>query len=316
LSSSKRNPAGKKVRSETQQIRARDWKIKMGANRFNWKLVAIAVVLFLGVLFVAPTMVAYINTQSAGFDAETSPTPYPTASPIVEVDVSPPPPSDLIEAAIEYTAQNKEVNPAELQVSSWEYITYPYLDRQFLVVNLVSSIPDGGTIALVDTEDKSVHEVGEVETADNLARFEKYGKLEPALAETLPNLEATETIDVGIWVQAELQREESELYGLLAEQYPEVKKAMEEEGYPFALGDYQLIMEVRRAYLEMRAEEYRVLVAPLVEYLQEKGIAYEHMERSPLVIVNLNEDQIREIAAHESVGRIYLAEMQLIVEEE
>jgi hypothetical protein len=64
----------------------------------------------------------------------------------------------------------------------------------------------------------------------------------------------------------------------------------------------------------LRADDYRMLVAPLLNYFTEKGIAYEHMERSPLVIVKLNKDQIYEIAEHESVGRIYLANQELIPE--
>jgi hypothetical protein len=286
----------------------------MNGKRLDWKIVAVTILIFFCVLAVTQTLVVTMNSQSADIHSESTPFPLPTATPIDDQDVSPLPPADLIDAAIDYTAHNKDTDPAELQVSSWEYITYQYLDKLFLVVNLVSPKPDGGYIVLVDTEDNSAHEVSEVEAADNLARFGKYGKLEPALAETLPDLDATETIDVGIWVQGELQREESEIYSLLAEQYPEVKKAMEEEGNPFALGDYQLGREVMRAYQELRADDYRMLVAPLLNYFTEKGIAYEHMERSPLVIVKLNKDQIYEIAEHESVGRIYLANQELIPE--
>jgi hypothetical protein len=200
---------------------------------------------------------------------------------------------------------------------------YPNLGRQFQVVTLLDTRPQGRFYnLLVDRNTGAVIEdVASLWRAEERARTEKYGKLQPALYERLQTMQDTDVVTVTIWAAAgpgqSLPEREVAAIATLADKYPEARAAVERGGKPMDVDDPVLAARIYREYVELVEGGAAPRVQPLVEALEAQGITIQTSEGLPAVTAALAKRDILLLAQRGDVGTIYLADgghLQLLVD--
>lgn len=161
----------------------------------------------------------------------------------------------------------------------------------------------------IDLEDKSIIEDRtELERAEHDAKTKKYGSLDPSLVERLETMQPDDVVDIVIWVAGEPERSRDELYATLADLYPEAQEAVNKGGKPFDVDDYDLMMEIKRKYLGLIAEDYRKIVESTVAHLEAKEYEVVTVDGIPNIFTKMSKSSILEMSTESLVGVFYLAE--------
>ncbi|MGE0479356.1 MAG: S8 family serine peptidase [Phycisphaerae bacterium] len=123
--------------------------------------------------------------------------------------------------------------------------------------------------------------------AEREAREARFGKLEPALAEILPNVGENELVPVMIWLRNENEVEARR---------PEPQEITDPRALEFSS------LEARQGRLEAVA----ATVAPLGDYLAELGFQPTHATSAPIIYAALDAKTIEEVNSLPEVDTIYL----------
>lgn len=146
-----------------------------------------------------------------------SPLPTPTPKPI---------PSDAARKAMAYIAKREGIPIESLEIVADHRSDYPALGRQFQVVTVLDTRPQGQVYKLlVDLRDgRAEEDVSALLAAEARAHESRYGKLEPALYERLQGLKDDDTLPVAIWMAASpgksLAEQQTTAFAILAARYP------------------------------------------------------------------------------------------------
>jgi hypothetical protein len=225
-----------------------------------------------------------------------------------------PAPSQAALAARDHLAQSQGIPVESLVIVNEQRTQYPNLGRTFQAVKLLDIRPKGRFYGLlVDLNDGTVIEdVDSIEAAEERARVEKYGKLQPALYDRLQTMKDDETVTVMIWAAAgpgqSLPEREKAAIATLAAKYPEARAAVERSGKPMDVDDRALAWRIETEYRELLDAGMAQRVEPLVKALEAQGITVRTSKGLPAVTVSLTKKALLLLAQRDEVGAIGLAE--------
>lgn len=216
---------------------------------------------------------------------------------------------------LEHISLTKGVPIERLKVDYQHQRDYPFLEKSYWAVMALDTKTGDWYYVLLDLADGSIiDDPNTVEQAEKQARMAKNGKFDAALVERLNTATPDETIEVAIWVAGKPKHSQEELFELLAQQYPQAREALNRTGWPFDVGDYQLIMEMNKAYLDMLNRDTIQIVQPLVDYLQAKGYKVTTFYGIQMISAQLTKAAIIEVAERTDVGAINYEDNTVIPE--
>lgn len=239
----------------------------------------------------------------------TSVSPAPTPSPT-------PGPSLAAQAALTFIAKREGIPVDTLRVVDDHPTEYPNLGRQFQVVTVLDTRPQGQAYKLlVDLRSGRIEEeVSTLLAAEARAHQARYGKLQRALYERLQSLDDEETLPVAIWVAASpgqsLAEQQATAFAVLADRYPEVREVMEHFGKPMDVSDSALRQRIESEYLALLADQTRARIRPLATELERRGFTITTYGEVPSLTTALPKRVILELARRPDVSAIYLIETQ------
>jgi hypothetical protein len=223
-------------------------------------------------------------------------------------------PSDAAQLAIDYLAEQEGIPVTSLVVATDHSASYPNLERQFQVVTLIDTRPEGlfyNLLVDLDT-DEVIEDVASIDAAESNAQFENYGKLQLALYEKLQTLQDTDYVDVAIWVMApvgeSLPEREVQAMAILAAEYPEAQEAVENGGKPMDVDDPVLAETIYWEYVSLVEISATQRVQSLVDYLATLGVSVQTVEGLPVVFASLDKATVSLVEQRDDVGAIYLAD--------
>ena len=243
-----------------------------------------------------------------------SPLPTPTSESSVPTPPPTPGPSQAAQAVLTYIANQEDIPVDTLRVVDDHPTEYPNLGRQFQVVTVVDTRPQGQAYKLlVDLQSGRIEEdVSALLAAEARAHQTRYGKLQPALYERLQSLDDEETLPVAIWVAAspgqDLAEQQATAFAVLAARYPEVREVMERFGKPMDVSDPALRQRVESEYLALLADQTEARTQPLVTELGRRGVTIATYAGMPSFTAVLPKRVILELARRPDVSAIYLIE--------
>lgn len=264
-------------------------------------------------LFVDGKIVASYPTDPANLASTTEATPLP------ETDLELP--QFAREIALNYVANDLQVDKSLITIEYEEALTFPALDRRFARFTIVYNLEQKFEVykLLVDLEDGHVEEdIGVLRQAEAQANEAIYGKLEPILYDRLQTATETELIPVAIWIKAPEGQSLGELqytiYLEIAEKYPEAKESLENGGKPTDVSDSQLAQEINDYYNQRLDEMIDSRVTPLVQTLQNEGFTAMTYQGMPSFTTHLPKWKILQLNESAEVSRIYLIEAEPVLE--
>lgn len=237
------------------------------------------------------------------------PTPTPTSSP-----------SQAAQRALTYIAKQEGIPIDALSIVADHSTEYPNLGRQFQVVTVLDTRPQGQVYKLlVDLRSGRVEEdVSALLAAEARAHQARYGKLQPALYERLQLLNEDETLPVAIWVAAgpgqSLAEQQATIFATLAAKYPEVQAAIDHLGKPMDVSDPELRQRIEDEYLALLTDQTDMRALPLVTELRRRGFAVTTYSGMPSFTAVLPKRLILELARRPDVSAIYLTEEEVQLE--
>jgi hypothetical protein len=209
--------------------------------------------------------------------------------------------------ALEYIAKREAIPVSQLVAVNQHRRDYQFLDKSYWTVTALDTIGNGWYTVMIDLDDNSfVDDVEKIEQAEQDARFDKYGKLEPFLYEQLRLMKPEDKVQVAIWAAGSPKRSQDEIYASLASKYPEAEQALQLSGKPFDVPDPKIASQLEAEYMAILAEDTRAQVRPLVDSIQAHGYSVTAFDALPAIAVTLPKSVILEIAKRDDVGMIYL----------
>ena len=234
----------------------------------------------------------------------TQPANLPTPQPTI---------SSETQRALEHIASTRGIPLEQLEVGNQHQRDYPSLGKSYWAVVAIDLRTADSIYVLVDLSDGSIiDDPSTIEQAERQARFDRYGKLEPALFDLLQTIGPEVTLQVGIWIIGTPEHTQEQLFEMLADQYPEARVALDQTGSPFDVGDLNLIDELSQTYFSMMAADTAEIVQPVVDYLQGRGYPVTIIPGIPMIPAELPKDIILDLAQRPDVGAINLDEFQII----
>jgi len=215
-----------------------------------------------------------------------------------------------------YIAKREGIPTDLLSIVADHPTEYPNLGRQFQVVTVLDTRPQGQVYKLlVDLRSGRVEEdVSALLRAESRAHQSRYGKLQPALYERLQNLKDDEMVPVAIWVAASpgqnLAEQQAAAFTVLAARYPEVQAAIDRFGKPMDVNDPVLRQHVESEYLALLADQMEARTRPLVTELERRGFAITTYPGLPSFTAVLPKHVILELSQRPDVSAIYLTEVE------
>jgi len=250
-----------------------------------------------------------VASRAALFDS-----PLPTLTPQPPAPTPTPGPSQAAQGALAYIAHREGISADVLKVVADHPTEYPNLDRQFQVVTVLDTRPQGQAYKLlVDLRSGRVEEdVSALQAAEARAHQIHYGKLQPALYERLQLLNDGETLPVAIWIAAspgqDLAEQQARAFAVLAARYPEVREALERFGKPMDVSDLALRQRVESEYLALLTDQTEARIRPLASELERRGFTIATYVGVPSFTATLPKRVILELAQRPDVSAIYLIE--------
>lgn len=176
-----------------------------------------------------------------------SPLPTPTPKPV---------PSDAARKAIAHIAKREGIPIESLDIVADHRSDYPALGRQFQVVTMLDTRPQGQVYKLlVDLRNGRVEEdISALLVAEARAHQSRYGKLQPTLYERLQGLKDDDTLPVAIWMATSsgksLAEQQATAFAALAAKYPQARAAIERGGKPMDVSDPELRQRIEADYTQ------------------------------------------------------------------
>lgn len=259
----------------------------------------------------AQTHPGVASRTTALFD---SPLPTPTPQPPAPTPPPTPGPSEAAQTALAYIANREGIPVDTLRVVDDHPTEYPNLGRQFQVVTVLDTRPQGQVYKLlVDLQSGHIEEdISALLAAEARAHQSRYSKLQPALYQRLQNLKDDETLPAAIWVAASpgqsLAEQQAAAFSVLAARYPEVRAVTERFGKPMDVSDPELRQRVESEYLALLADQTEARTRPLVTELGRRGFTIATYAGMPSLTAVLPKRVILELARRPDVSAIYLIE--------
>ncbi len=219
-----------------------------------------------------------------------------------------------------YIAKREGIPIESLEIVADHRSDYPALGRQFQVVTVLDTRPQGQVYKLlVDLRDGRVEEdVSALLAAEARAHESRYGKLEPALYERLQGLKDDDTLPVAIWMAASpgksLAEQQTTAFAILAARYPQARAAMEHGGKPMDVSDPELRRRIEADYTALMAAQAESRISSLVTELKQRGFAITTYAGMPSFTAVLPKRVILELAQRSDVSAIYLTEAEVQLE--
>lgn len=240
-----------------------------------------------------------------------SPLPTPTPRPA---------PSDAARKALTHIAKREGIPIESLDIVADHRSDYPALGRQFQVVTVLDTRPQGQVYKLlVDLHNGRVEEdISALLAAEARAHQSRYGKLQPTLYERLQGLKDDDTLPVAIWVAASpgksLAEQQTAAFAALAARYPQARAAIEHGGKPMDVSDPGLRQRIETDYAVLMAAQTEARVGPMVAELEHQGFALTTYAGMPSFTAVLPKRVILELARQSDVSTIYLTEAEVQLE--
>jgi len=264
---------------------------------------------------VTPTPPPYPPPQTP-----TSVPPPATFTPQLPAPTPTPGPSQAAQAALIYIAKQASIPVDVLRIVADHPTEYPNLGRQYQVVTVLDTRPQGQVYKLlVDLRNGRVEEdVSALLAAEARAHQIRYSKLQPALYERIHLIKDDETLPVAIWAEADpgqsLAEQQAAAFAILAAKYSEARDAMERFGKPMDVSDSELRQRIEKEYLALLASQTDVRVLPLVSELRRRGFTITTYSGMPSFTAVLPKRLILELARRPDVSAIYLTEEEVQLE--
>jgi hypothetical protein len=235
--------------------------------------------------------------------------PLPTATPQSA-------PSEAARKALAYIAGRKGI-PSQALIVADDYSTeYPALGREFQVVTLLDTRPEGQIYKLlVDLADGRIEEnLSSLQAAEAKSNQSRYGKLQPALYERVQTLRDEAMLPVAVWMTVQPGQTSAELqeaaFAVLAAKYPEAKAALDRSGKPMDVSDPELARRIEAEYVALLDAGVKARTEPLVTELKQRGFTVTTYEGMPSFTAILPKRVILELSQREDVGTIFLIEAE------
>ena len=254
-----------------------------------------------------------IASRAALFD---SPLPTPTSQPPAPTPTPLPSPSQAAQVALAYIAKREGIPADLLSIVADHPTEYPNLDRQFQVVTVLDTRPQGQIYKLlVDLRSGRIEEdISALLAAEARAHEARYGKLQPALHERLQELNDDETLPVAIWVVAgpgqSLAEQQTAAFATLAARYPEARAALERFGKPMDVSDPALRQRIEAEYIELLNAQAEARSRSLLTELTHRGFTITTYPGMPSFTAILPKRVILELSQRSDVSAIYLVEAE------
>ena len=274
-------------------------------------LIALTLITALAVTAATKPSFDIASKMGARFESPLFYSPLPTPTP-----TSSPRPSQFAQRALLHIAKREGIPLEVLQVVDDHPTEYPNLGRQFQVVTIVDTRPQGQIYKLlVDLKSGHIEEdISALMAAETQAYQKRYGKLQPALYERLQVLKDDEALPVAIWLTSGTEQSLAELqkmaFDYLAAKYPEAREAMKRFGKPIDVADPELRQRIENEYLAFLAAQTESRVQPLARELESKGFAVTTYTGMPSLTAVLPKRVILELAQRPEVSAIYLVEKE------
>jgi len=292
----------------------------------------------------ASTPLPYPPPQTATPSLDVSPLPYPppqTVAPPLDTSPLTPPmptsgvlfltasafvptptqePSKAAQAALAYLAQREGIPASPFVVATDHPTEYPSLGRRFQVVTLLDTRPEGKSYDfLVDLDTgKVIEDIASIQRAEEQARIQKYGKLDPALYDRLHIMRDDDVVTVMIRVAGDPTSSISEVQAAaiatVTAKYLEAQMAVERGGKPVDVGDpvladhiytdYMVALDIGMAQREQQLAEAQ---RALAEALEAQGISIQARDGLSLQVTLTKQDILR-FEERADVGTISLVE--------
>lgn len=240
-----------------------------------------------------------------------SPLPTPTPKSI---------PSDAARKAMAYIAKREGIPIESLDIVADHRSDYLALGRQFQVVTVLDTRPQGQVYKLmVDLRDGRVEEdISALLAAEAQAHQSRYGKLQPTLYERLQGLKDDDTLPVAVWMSASprksLAEQQTTAFAILATKYPQARAAIERGGKPMDVSDPELRQRIEADYTALMAAWAESRISSLVTELKQRGFATTTYAGMPSFTAVLPKRVILELARRSDVSAIYLTEAEVQLE--
>jgi hypothetical protein len=200
-------------------------------------------------------------------------------------------------------ADKTGILPEKLQVAGEESMAFPLLEREYTYITIfeIHSEPFRTFSLLVDPVTGQIEEdLNAVRAAEDAVYRERYGKFTPGLYERLQTVRDDELLSIVVWVaQEDSQRIEADIHDALSTLYPEVKRALAEQGIPRAVEDAELASVIARQYDELLVSRVRLNTQPVIEWLRAQGFEVQEFPGMPSLAATLPRQVIVELAARD-----------------
>jgi hypothetical protein len=242
--------------------------------------------------------------------------PLPTPTPQLPIPTPTSGPSQAAQAALAYIANREGIPANVLSIVADHPTEYPNLGRQFQVITVLDTRPQGQVYKLlVDLRSGQIEEdVSALLAAEARAHQARYGKLQPALYERLQTLHDDEPLPVAVWVAAgtgqSLAEQQAAAFATLAARYPEVREAIERFGKPMDVSDPALRQRVEDEYIALLATQPEMRTRLLITELERRGFTITAYTGMPSFTAILPKRVILELAHRPEVSAIYLVEAE------
>ena len=194
-------------------------------------------------------------------------------------------PEELEQRALEILAEEQGIAPRALRVAASTPSDYPLQGEKAFDFKLADR---GGRVYGVTLDrDGSRLDAGKLADAERAARRDRYGRLDPRLAERLENVAADERLDVLLWLEA-----------------PPFTHERPAPGKGTTLEDLAAFHD---ALDGARAREVAEVTRPVLERLAGLGIDASADTHAPVVYSTLPAELIRELSSWEGIDTVYEA---------
>lgn len=292
----------------------------MRNERFVFKLLPVMLALTAAIAVAAlgqtyhgiPSALGSFQSPISAPSALDSPLPTPVPSePVV---------SEAAQKGMTHISERENI-PIEALIIAADHLTeYPAWGREFRVVTLMDTRPEGQVYKmLVDlTSGRIEEDISALLAMEVQAHQARYGKLEPALYERLQTLKDDDTVPIAIWMATQsgrtLAEQQETVFVALAAKYPEAKAALTRSGKPMDVDNPELAQRIEAEYVNLLTTETQTRIQPLARELEHQGISLITYEGLPTFTAILPKRVILSLAHRADVSSIYLIETRKQIE--
>ena len=251
------------------------------------KIISICMTLFATIVF---TLLLQSNSKGTANQLE-SPIVTPTSTP----------PSHEEQIAREFFSQKSGIPVEDVYVGVPAIITYTVTLKSVWEASVGDQAGNRMEIVTVDRSTQEVIDGRITYEAEQKARIEKYGKLDPALYERLQTLSDDELVQISIWFSGV---DVDQLRAEISAKYPDAKLI---DSRPSNETDLKLYEQIYKEMVDVEINAYRSQGVPIVDEVEKAGgkILYSS-QRAPLIFAEVSKKTVYLIAAMEQAESLSL----------